>query len=327
MMEYYKNLSLNQSRLKKILIHPKAFLRDDWDGEKLPKESLLIGNAVDCLLTEPEIFEEKFLIVEDKFSISNGMYKTFIENLFLTRLRLDAETDAISEDDWYRMSFEKSTTENTKFKLEVFTEDFKNGKGKDFYDYLLKTSDMEVLTVEQKERSTMIANSLKNSVFTGKYFKFPDIRYQVEVFWNYGGFDIKSKLDMVVVNHENKSIIPIDIKTTEKVSSFKAVVKLRRYDFQAACYTKAIEVWRDINYPGYSIDSFLFLVESSKYPGTPLVFKISDKTLDRGLNGGIWDNEHYDGFTQAIERYKFHSEYDLWEYRMEEYQNNGIMII
>jgi len=327
MQDYKKNLSLNQSRLKKILSHPKAFLYDDWDGEKLPKESLIIGNAVDCLITEPDTFETRFLIVQGEFSISNGMYKTFLENLFLTRLRLDSEVDAITKDEWYSMSFEKSTTVNTKFKLENFISDFEGGKGKDFYDYLLETSEKEVLSVEQKERSIMIANSLKNSVFTGGYFKYPDIKYQVEIFWTFEEFDIKSKLDMVVIDHEHKTLTPIDVKTTEKVNDFKTVVKLRRYDFQAACYTKALESWRDVNYPGYSIGNFLFLVESSKYPGNPMIFRVSNETLERGLNGGVWDNVHYDGFTQAIERYRFHSDYDLWDYRMEEYRSNGIVDI
>ena len=63
---------------------------------------------------------------------------------------------------------------------------------------------------------------------------------------------------------------------------------------------------------------------AEKFPGTPLTYEVSDKTLEIGQFGGEVDGRYYEGFKQAIERYKWHTDNDLWDYRMEDYKNEGV---
>ena len=72
---------------------------------------------------------------------------------------------------------------------------------------------------------------------------------------------------------------------------------------------------------------FHFIVESQVYPGNPLIFKMSEDAINIGRHGGRRRNRSYEGFVQAFERLNFHLESDLWDYRKEDYENNGVRIV
>ena len=121
---------------------------------------------------------------------------------------------------------------------------------------------------------------------------------------------------MVIVNHRNKTIQPIDIKTMgDYTINFPTSFFRRRYDIQAAFYTEAIMSSDRLNeYSKYTILPFKFIVESTIDIGKPLVFTCSDDILDRGKYGTPIEkiNKHIlrgkDGFVQALKLYKWHLE-------------------
>ena len=69
------------------------------------------------------------------------------------------------------------------------------------------------------------------------------------------------------------------------------------------------------------------MVESSKYQGSPLIFDVSDKTFNVGLNGGDVDGRNYEGFEQALERLKWHLDNNIWDYTREQWEVNKTILI
>ena len=160
-----------------------------------------------------------------------------------------------------------------------------------------------------------------------------EIVSQLEIMWEYKGVALKSKLDFIVIDFQNKTIQPIDVKTIgDSTSSFVYSFWKRRYDFQAACYTKALEYWVQLEenlkqFKGFKILPFKFVVESSKYQGSPLIFHLSEETFNIGLQGGNVEGRHYEGFEQALERLKWHLDSNIWDYTREQWEVNKTILI
>jgi len=321
---YINSNRINQSRLKKILIHP-IFYRDYGHSEDdEPSEVLLIGDAVDMKLTQGDAkFEENFTVATvERPSSKMG---DFVWHLYLNRNHPQAEQIAYSAAEF---------SQDIKIVRKNFEE-----KGKAYYDQLIASEGKKVLTPSQFNTVNLIVKSFKENPFTKEYFKETEhikIFKQVAIDfpWEHNGFtyDCKALLDMVVVDTLSGVIIPIDIKTTTTPLHFWAdhFMKLR-YDIQAAWYRKALmshdlvhafNIVSPFSQP--EIKDFLFLVESQKYPGNPLIFEVDPSIINLALEGGVYKGNYYEGIYSAFDRLAFHNSTDKWDYRKEDYENNGV---
>lgn len=308
-MNYYKDDRISQSQLKLILLHPQIFHRCDYDEISLPKTCFQIGNAVDCLLTEPDLFDVKFEI--DNLEKPTGLYKEFVDELFLTEHLLHSDI-AITEDEWfdnaYKKAYSKTKTDKPKYTLSDFKQKYEEDPS--YFNFLKRSREATVLTPEQHQKSLDIVDSLKTNEWTKEIINCEG-SLQEEIFWEYKGVKLKSKLDKVVFNKD--FIYPFDIKTTERIRDFYKSFDKLMYGFQGAFYTMALQY----KYPDKKIKPFTFIIESSLYPGKPLLYRMKQDTLD------YWKEK----VDEAIERYIFHSKLGRWDYTMEQIQNDGIIFI
>jgi hypothetical protein len=181
----------------------------------------------------------------------------------------------------------------------------------------MNSLNFQYLSQEVYEKILEIVDSLHNNQFTQSFFSTDrgECLTQLEIFWDYHGVNLKSKLDIVLVNKEDKTIQPIDVKTTDNPRKFKDIFERFRYNFQAAAYTLALKEWiiQNKEYEGFKILPFTFIVEGVKYTGSPLIYEISEETM----------NKSFTEFDIACEKYLFHTSNNLWDYSMEDYHNYG----
>ena len=151
---------------------------------------------------------------------------------------------------------------------------------------------MKVKSAEEYLTVRNIVASIKNHKFTKEYFRKAgselEIVYQLPIFFNHKTLDCKALLDMVIFNHSDKTIQPIDIKTTSgRTVHFPTSFRKYRYDIQAAWYTLALEYYKNNNifYSDYKVLPFKFIVESTTDIGRPLVFTCSKEALYAGRYG------------------------------------------
>jgi hypothetical protein len=316
---YLDSTAQSQSRLKKLLQHPNLYYNYDPSSDTdEPAEVTLIGDGVDLILTQgEEVFRSEFHI--SSVERPTGQMGDFVWSLFCNRNDTMAETIA-----YEAAKFKRDTIAKVRERFEV--------EGKTYYEDLIAAEGKKVISFAQEALIINIAEGLKSHAFTSKFVK-GNSQYKVftqqALSFEYLGVKCKGLLDLVVVDVVNNILYPIDLKTTTTSLNFWTDTLMKyRYDFQGAFYTEALKQ-TDLSIYGddLKVSNFRFIVESQKFPGSPLIYELSDEAMAIGKMGGVFQGKSYEGFHQAIERLIWHSENDLWAYTKEDYENDGIRVI
>ena len=333
---YYEHPAISQSQLK-LLLGPDPSIFNTIQEPDLyfeEKKHFIIGDGVDMQLTRPiEEFNQKFHIsnLQNKPSdtIKSIVNQVFDEvKAFNNRNpNLDQTIGNIQEypeyillgcnDHEYQMRWNEDTRINKVVEAWEYWEDLKQAEGR------------IVLSQEENDLISQIVMSIRTNPTTSKYFetsKDIEILDQLAIYFTYNNVDCKALLDRVIINHKDKTIQPIDFKTMgDQTIYFPKSLRQRRYDIQAAFYTKALKYFierDDKTLQDYKILPFKFIVESTVNPGNPLVFTCNKSLLNLGQYGKSefavpsddMDISHYiyvheiKGFHQLIEDYRWYME-------------------
>ena len=123
-----------------------------------------------------------------------------------------------------------------------------------------------------------------------------------------------------MIDHENKKIILIDLKTTSDIYNFQHSVEEFDYYRQLAYYWTAI-AWYFKNELFIDIDEYegeTYIIAIQSYDGNEVrVFKIDEAELSNKLK--VIDN--------AIKRIAWHKNNNLWEHTKEYYEGNGSEVL
>lgn len=325
--QYVKNRALNQSLLKHLIKgSPGIFLyklssqeNQELNDDDEPSENILMGSAVDVLMTSgEEAFLENFVVSD--IERPKGQVGDFAWHLH------------IYEDE--NLAYLKT---GTKTKRETFMAKFEkqdeNGVcARDYYEFLKKNKGKTTITTNGKIRIDEVVQSLRSNRYVSHYFNQSERyenRYQVPLNFLYEGTECKGLVDIVSIDHEERTITPIDLKVTQSDTwSWRWIFWKMRYDFQAAFYVAGFHFnpphfVAKLIHEGYKWKSFEFVVESYSYPGAPICYEMTPEIIEIGTSGGKRDGRTYEGFRDAIKRYKWHTENELWDYPMEVYEGNG----
>jgi len=318
--EYLQNKGLNQSLLKKLLYSPQLFLKrlQEQEGSEIPdddepSENIMIGDACDLILTQGEDkFYEQFVVTD--LVKPTGQVGDYAWHLFTTGSPelAYAKTGAKISHDVLKVKFQKD--------------------GQDYYEFLCNNRGKKVLTSEQFIKVQSVVDSLRYNDFVKHYFSQPEDTenlYQVELNFTYDGEACKGLMDLVHINHKKKLIFPVDLKVTESpTDNWEWIFWKMGYYFQASFYSYGLhesppEKIKDLQEKGYSIAPFSFVVESFKYPGSPVEYICDSTILLMGEQGGYRGEKYYEGFAEAIKRFKWHTQEGIWHYPMHVYLNKG----
>ena len=328
---YYEHPAISQSQLK-LLLGPDPSIFNTIQEPDLyfeEKKHFIIGDGVDMQLTRPiEEFNQKFHIsnLQNKpsdtiKSIVNQVYdlvKEEVGSLADKGLLRDHTSKIIDScnDHNYQPNWKTETRVAKVVEAWEYWEDLKLAEGK------------TVLSSEENDLISQIVMSIRTSPNTSKYFqtsKDVEVLYQLAIYFPCQGVDCKALLDMVVIDHKEKTIQPIDFKTMgDQTIYFPKSLRQRRYDIQAAFYNEALKS----KHSAYEILPFKFIVESTTNPGNPLVFTCNQELLEIGKSGRsayiLCDKSYVSdeytvymkfdkikGFHQLIEDYKWYMEKDF----------------
>lgn len=260
--------------------------------------------------------------------------------------------------DTYILDAAERTEYNPRWGAEAKLKNLKTADAVEYFSNLLESYGRLIIDVPTYENIKNIVNSLKTHHRTRNYFDREYLQsqnftayYQLPVFFDYkspeGGQIIPCKglLDMVLVfrNPEGKitQIIGIDLKTLAgNTLYFINSVKQRSYQIQAAWYIEGLkEYFKEDLEEGTPI-KFQFVVESTTFPGKPLVFDASQELLNIGRYGrkaislvetNLFENptsssailqREVKGIQQLMETYIYHNE-NGWDEEREIKEANG----
>lgn len=325
--EYFSRKAVSNSLLG-ALFNPKwiKFRMDNPDLEDEEKSFFRIGSALDCLLTSPERWSQDFVVVD--VSKPYGLMGRFID-------ALPSGLSSLSDPLLYQEAYDKAG-----YKMALDKVIDKLWSNEDLVKYYKLTNGIKDSTVLSSDEFGIVnrcVETIKANSYTHKYFfKNPllDVLllHQVPIYFNYKGIDCKALLDGILVDHDEKTIQPFDLKTIGKsVFDFEQSYLQFGYYRQAAFYNIAIQAedspvkcYLD---EGYTILPFIFIVIENKLSSsTPaLIYRVSEKSLEGGLNGGYVNNKYYKGVNELLEDWEYHNKTNKWEFPRSVYQNNGIV--
>tara|TARA_R110002167_G_scaffold97959_4_gene258092 strand:+ start:1550 stop:2596 length:1047 start_codon:yes stop_codon:yes gene_type:complete len=336
MIDYQTISALNQSTLKQMLISPQAYIKAkerQLARVESTEQHFVFGSVVDMLLTESkEDFDKKYAVIPDDTGVSETVGK-IVQGVYdyvkvlPTILDLDQQSTTILE----CCNFENY---QAKWKDETRVNKIID-QGSKYFDILKKSGTKSIITETEYAKAVNCVMALRSDKHTSKYCQKKSSNPDIEIInkhvvvFEHRGLEFKGELDRVIVDHKEKVIIPIDFKTTSKsVLNFENSFWFYRYDFQAAVYSLGLsldksERLQKYYQDGYSIKPILYIVVETFLNNPPMVFEISKSAIDVGLYGNIHPKTdpkikgNHEGFQQAIDRFKYATDNDAWDYNRE----------
>jgi hypothetical protein len=311
---------LNYSTLKALDTDPENLIAEDKDFS----DGLIFGSAVDTLM-----FDGKKEYDKNFYVLSASKPTASLEVLADAYIEIMQTKNMHSRD----VSLALELIKDLKLWSNIKKEETLIAKlTKEFWDYIdavQEAGDKHVIDPETNEKVSLAVNTLKTHQFTGDYFNEEqedvDIVTQLALVFEMFGRTMKAMLDMVVVDHENKTVRPCDMKTMgENPKTFPSKIIKWRYDIQAELYTEAIKAWMVENYPGYELLPFRFVVISSQHLEKPYVYEVDPKEF----RGKINDHRTVKlrSTEELVQEFEWHSKFQMFSYPREMYENRCIKL-
>lgn len=310
--EYFASPRVGQSKLKLIGKSLRLFLDSDERSATMyfeEKEHLVVGSAVDCILTgRPDDFNNLYHVSDVKKPSDTIM--SIVNQIFDVQVALSEDGSVpnamtLISDDNISASIE-SHSYYPKWKIETRIEKIRV-EGGEYYKSLADALGKTVLGLDQYTTVSRVTQSIKNHhnfawLFTEQ--QGIDVYFQKIIYFEYMGVEYKAMLDILIVDHIKKTIQVVDFKTMFDVTlNFPNSLKQRRYDIQGAWYSIAAFWWytHECGFydpvSRYVVRNPAFIVETTKpgNQGEPLFFECTDDLMGVAMYG-MQSVSEYSGF-------------------------------
>lgn len=269
--EYRKDPSLSYSTLAK-------FEKGGFNGlptlfDKIESPSLTFGSAVDAIITGgTEEFNSRFIVL-DLPKVSDEV-KAILKELSNTgKKSLNDITDDVI------LSVVDSRNYHSNWKPETRVKVIRE-QGTDYYRFFNISKDKTLLSQEEYNDVINAVKALKNSDQTSVYFNdcgTTNIErlYQLKFKAVLKGVPYRIMADEIIVDHTNKKIYPIDLKTSSHFEwDFMESFTQWSYMIQARLYYRVIKanLENDAYFQDFEVDDYRFIVVN-KRSLIPLVWK------------------------------------------------------
>lgn len=250
--------------------------------EPFTTPSLVFGSVVDCLLTQGEdAFNEQYAVVQIP-ALSEAMTNILHD---LSDTHSEMSFALISDEDIVQAANNASFYKNWKDATRV--QKIREAIS-ETYNYLKANQGKELIAVDDYEDAKKAVEALKSNKLTQKFFSTDDPfgtlehLYQLQFTSEKHGY--KGMLDLVCIDHVNKTIHPCDLKTTKSIYTFEESFYKYRYYLQAAMYTELLKEVIATKCPelqDYTIQPYKFIViDRNNFKPVVFEWEPTDKVVD-----------------------------------------------
>lgn len=337
---YREYPAINYSMLSTLDKNP----RDVNEPRQMTSDGITFGDVLDILLTQSEEkFNEEYIILTHAAEKPVGQLGEFIDELYRQHKKNDEKiewadgipvlNEYLIKDSYNIVGFKRDSQPKVVDRL--------LSEGLAYLNFLTSSENKKIITQEMYLNVLKAVQTLDSNQFTGGYWcnfynhnlEEREVLFQVPILFKVdldflvereNHPDGKALFDILDFNHKEKTIQPIDLKSTsDYISQFPTSFLKWRYYLQAAYYSYGLSQV----YPEYTILPFKFIVISSQQVTKPIIYQCSKEDLKVGEFGGInkITNRKVKGWRQLIEDYLWHKQNDLWEYPREVYEKDGVI--
>ena len=321
--EYRSAEGISRSLLSDFDDHPMN-VKDP--RERVESNAFRIGSAFDALMFQSaDEWNSRYYVATT--TPPTGMMEGMV-NAAIT-IRLTDPFGNITDEELAEQAFEASEYKSSYKK--TATKQFEG-----FKDYIYERCENDgKVCISQEEYEMMsrmkmncLADTSAKRFFVKGLHPEVELKFQVPVFWQQGGVACKALLDIVLIDHEEKKIYPVDLKTTSSsVYYFSSSFIKYKYYLQSSMYTAAIEdLFVNEISEGYTVENFKFVVVSTTGRNDVITYTVSDEDMKAGDYGytDLYGNYHR-GWITLLEDLGWHYENDLWKHPRNVYAHQNDM--
>lgn len=324
---YYEDLTrISNSNIGWFLKKGPRYLKEMLDGKEGLKASFLDkGTMIHEYILQPEEFWKDYIILE--FAVPKVKQQKTLLEFYSTARLVDPFA---SEDHILLMSYEAAYNNNKSKEKKIqeakeLVELYQN-----YIEYFRNKDSKKVISFADFNMLKAIKKNMEDHKKANELlFKYPEtfeVHNEFHINWEYpnastlGDLPCKSLLDRVMIDHTNKKIILVDIKTTADIYNFKHSIEEFDYCRQLAYYWLAIHWYfkneLKLNIEEYEYETYIIAVQS--HDGYEVrVFKFNPETIEERLVT----------IDYAIKRIAWHKNNDLWDHMKEYYDEDGAEMI
>lgn len=306
--DYREYPAINYSTLSSLSKSPRSVNKKFKETD-----AMTLGSIVDNLLTLGSYGDEYLVSTETR---PTGQMGDFCD--YVLEENIKGNQNAILSA-YERVGFKRDKVETVVKRL--------NSEHIKYYRFLEKSVGKKVVDMEVISKATRIVNGLKNNpdtkfLFSASTSSEIEILYQVPLVFDLPEGKGKGKclIDIVVINHADKTITLYDLKTTGFLaSSFKTEFIKWKYYLQASFYYYGFS-----SLSSYGVTGFNFVVASTIDPENPLIWSTSQKDLHVGRFGIKKPNSEdtIKGWEQLSKELIWHIQSAEWNHPYEFYNRN-----
>ena len=292
--DYYAKADISNSDLGYLKLSPRQFVMRKQQEMRTKSGAMQLGTLIHKYTLEPDEF-----IMADVEPVGGKMGE-YIKAYF------ELEKVGTPEDKIPDMAYQMSGYKPSHSKPETILKSFKKKEENvKFYEFL-KAADGKI-ALNQKDRQIIegCKTSLSAHVMSNKLlFTEPEGNVETfnekEIYFTQHDVECKSKLDRIIVDHDNKTVTIADLKTTSAqvygectplknktgilirdwhVTGFMYSCLQYSYYRQLAFYTNAVAA----EYPDYTVESFIIAVDT-KGSYDVAVYKLPEEWIEEGNN-------------------------------------------
>lgn len=329
----------SSSSLKDFSIDRKKYYRKYVLQEEVTEkdtQAIMMGQLVETLLWEPELFDEKFYMSACATVPTAGMLK-FVEAMYVHTKAATDESGQVNAT-FLDIATAAYADSGYKIKLDAVIKKFDETDAKLYFEEIciVRTNNLDVVDSNDVNNAEKIVAALQNNPITADIVnRVSGERYTIldqhKVF-GYEMFDhfMKSMMDRVEIDHVNQTIQVYDLKCTWNVEDFYWAYYLKRRTYiQALSYFNACRHMRDTDpaLKDYKVLNPRFIVCDSINYYSPLIYTLSDDDMFDAKNGFSYGNRDYPGVTKIISDLKWAIDKDVWNISKSASEANGVINI
>jgi len=331
--ERYKGISA--SSLTKFDISPKLFKAYiDGEIEEEEKPWLELGTKLHMYLLEPEKFKDNYTYLEFN-TPSSVKQKEFCEELVKLKNK-----ETIIDEKYTVLApkvYKKIYTTKGKSEEKIKEETLKLLDSlKDYIEYLVKREKFKDIlnysTLDFLRKAKLeVGKHTKASELILNLNEKSNYESELRILWEHPTLNInnekivlKSFIDRFIIDHDNKEIILVDLKTTSNISNFEESFLKYKYARQMCMYWLALGYYMSNNkelsriLQEYNNKTYIVVIQTTsnniQIPIECRVYPVSEVTL----------NDGYTDLTKTLNNLVWHFENNKWDHTKQYYENNGL---
>jgi hypothetical protein len=300
------------------------------EAERVESAAMRFGSAVDCLLTEPHKFNtDYFVSAHEPPSETIQKIIKHVVDIHPEYTKLFNIAHVVLEG-CKREQYGNAWKDETRVKKVI-------EQGEMYHQELFDSEGKILLSLAEYGAIENVVGTLKYNRFTQFFFNpttdpfYDPTRYeflwQTPIIFTVNNVKCKALIDLVLVDHQEKTIYVYDIKTTGgTVYAFPSSYIKFGYGLQGAFYHRAIveETKTKPEWSEYTVVNTAFIVAEQANVNPPIIYEMTTQDIMVGRHMGVLPSgREVKGYEPLIAELAWHEKTSTWDYPMKIAKEEG----